>query len=508
MKFFNPLKSALQAFSSTSREPSTFVRRVRAERWDATRPSDDLREHWRWTDSKSIDAALSPDVRRKFRERARYEIANNSYAKGVALAISNAVVGSGPRLQVLIPENKKLASQIEWDFCEWAEQIRLAEKLRAMRFARFQDGESFALLCRNPSLDGPVQLDVAPFDAERVASEYGIVDPRDVDGIKLDEFGNPVSYRVLTRHPGGTGGDSERFGDRRVRNWSSWVTATVYDACDVIHWFRRETSEQHRGLTELHASLVLFALLRRYTLAVVAAAETAADIATVMYSDGAMGDGVPKGEQPQPYDEFEITRGGGMVLPETWKITQLKAEQPTTTYGEFKREILGEIGRSLQIPFNLIAGNSSDHNYASGRLDHHEFQKAIRLDQSAAAINVMRPIFRSWWREYALTRRIRGAELAQFPVTAWYWDGFEHVDPTKEANAQAIRLASGTTNLSIEYGKVGLDWEDQVRQKAREEELMRELGLTSNAQSGALKNDKNNDESESNSNDKDDDENN
>ncbi len=37
----------------------------------------------------------------------------------------------------------------------------------------------------------------------------------------------------------------------------------------------------------------------------------------------------------------------------------MHAEQPATTYAEFKREILNEIARCLNMPFNVAAGNSS-----------------------------------------------------------------------------------------------------------------------------------------------------
>jgi capsid protein len=52
------------------------------------------------------------------------------------------------------------------------------------------------------------------------------------------------------------------------------------------------------------------------------------------------------------------------------------------------------------------------------------------------------------------------------------------VDPAKEANAQATRLASHTTTLADEYAKRGQDWETQLRQRAKEIALMSQLGLT------------------------------
>lgn len=59
----------------------------------------------------------------------------------------------------------------------------------------------------------------------------------------------------------------------------------------------------------------------------------------------------------------------------------------------------------------------------------------------------------------------------------WFWDGHEHVDPAKDATAQAKRLASGTTTLAEEYAKCGKDWQTELRQRAREVKLARELGL-------------------------------
>ena len=52
------------------------------------------------------------------------------------------------------------------------------------------------------------------------------------------------------------------------------------------------------------------------------------------------------------------------------------------------------------------------------------------------------------------------------------------MDPAKEANAQATRLASHTTTLADEYAKRGQDWETQLRQRAKEIALMSQLGLT------------------------------
>jgi capsid protein len=186
--------------------------------------------------------------------------------------------------------------------------------------------------------------------------------------------------------------------------------------------------------------------------------------------------------------------------PEGWEPTQIKAEQPATRYSEFKHEILNEIARCLNMPYNIAACNSSGYNYASGRLDHQTYFKSIRVEQSHIETVILDRILTAWMAEavrvyglgnvldtatrysdaaYARARRkaLGQKDVGEF-AHQWFWDGHEHVDPAKEANAQATRLASHTTTLATEYARQGKDWETELRQRAKEQALMKELGLS------------------------------
>ena len=127
------------------------------------------------------------------------------------------------------------------------------------------------------------------------------------------------------------------------------------------------------------------------------------------------------------------------------------------------------------MPFNVAAGNSSGYNYASGRLDHQTYYKAIKVDQSFMEATVLDRVFEAWLREWALATAT-DVDLCDCRHV-WFWDGQEHVDPSKEATAQQKRLDSRTTNLAIEYAKQGRDWEVELRQIAKEKALMKELGI-------------------------------
>jgi len=444
-----------------SRNARAVAKLIRA-RFDAAVTNAENARHWANADGLSADAAASADVRQTLRNRARYEVANNSYAKGIVLTLANDCVGTGPRLQ-LLTEDGEVNRKVEQAFAGWAAAVGLAEKLRTMRMAKSTDGEAFAVLTANPEAASPVKLDVKLIEADRVTTpDLKLPAGNAVDGIEFDPYGNPRAYLVLREHPGGT----------------SLTTFNSYDriaAEGMIHWFRADRPGQHRGIPELTPALPLFAQLRRYTLAVLGAAETAADFAAVLFTDApASGEAAAV----EPMDVVELEKRMATVLPDGWKLGQIKAEQPGTSYGEFKREILNEIARCLNMPFNVAAGNSAGYNYASGRLDHQTYFKSIRVEQAHLNAVVLDRILAAWLAEAELLTEfayLRG--LSDVPHQ-WFWDGTEHVDPAKEASAQQMRLQNNTTTLADEYAKQGKDWETQLRQRAKEKQLMAELGLT------------------------------
>lgn len=436
-------------------------------RYDAASTTEDNRRHWAAADLLSADAANNPRVRSVLRSRARYEVANNSYARGIILTIANDCIGTGPRLQVL-SDDDTANRLIEQEFTLWADSVSLAEKLRTMRMSRAESGEVFAMLVANPKIDSSVKLDIRLIEADQVTTPHRVRQDAGVpatDGIVFDEHGNPAEYHVLKQHPGDN-----------IARWT--LDFDRVPARSMIHYFRPDRPGQNRGIPEITPALPLFAQLRRYTLAVLAAAETAADFAAVLYTD-APANG--EAQEVEPMDLVELERRMATVLPGGWKLGQIQAEQPATSYGEFKREILNEIARCLNMPFNVACGNSSGYNYASGRLDHQTYYKSIRVDQDQLALVVLDRVLRAWLDEAILIsdflprwmRTLAFRDLAH----QWFWDGQEHVDPAKEATAQATRLANYTTTLAYEYARQGRDWESEVRQRAKEVQLMQDLGL-------------------------------
>lgn len=441
-------------------------RRVRGS-YDAAKTTDDNRRHWLNADHLSALAATRADVRQIIRARARYEVANNSYARGIVRTVADYVVGSGPRLQCQSGD-PEIDRRIEREFAEWASAQDLAAKLHTMRIGQAQSGESFARFATDDDLPTPVKLDVRLIESDQVASPYPAIEPDLIDGVRINRAGRPVSYHVLHRHPG----DTHDFAGLSF-------DGIEIPARFIVHLFRADRPGQLRGIPEITPALPLFAQLRRYTLATLSAAETAANFAGVLKTMAP--DNADDSEYASPMDLIEVERNALLALPYGSELSQLKPEQPATNYPDFKRELIAEAARPFAMPYAIAAGDASDHNYASVRTDYQAFFRWVGIEQVALNRQINDRIFAAWMREAVLIEnylpqslRMRNSVLPH----GWIYDGNPHVDPLKEANAQAVRLANHTTTLATEFARDGRDWETELEQRAREFKRLEELGLS------------------------------
>lgn len=441
------------------------VRRAVRARYDAAQLTPENKNHWAMSDGLSADAAASPGVRRVLRNRARYEVANNTYASAMVDLIAIDCIGTGPRLQMNSALGDTLAQQIEDMFGEWAQAIGLAEKLRTMRATRVVDGEAFGMLTNNPEIPTPVQLDIRLLEAEQVAStQLALLDTNQVDGIRFDGFGNPIEYDVLKVHPGGMGfglsGESDKI-----------------PAAQMVHFFIAKRPGQRRGVPGLTPALPLFAQLRRWTLSVLAAAETASDFAALLYTDMP-----PDGEAApsKPFESLEIERRMMTTIPAGWKMGQFKAEQPVSTYKEFKLAILDEIARAELVPANLLRGNSSEFNFSSAKLDGTPYKRVVEVDRQRIQTQVLDRIFYAWKREAVLIEGYLPQTLRTISANwshSWVWPSVETGNPKDEADCASQRIANGTSTQAAEAAALGRDWQEINEQQEREMKDRKARGL-------------------------------
>lgn len=408
----------------------SYNQRIKA-RYDAAGTNPELERYWAQADHKGPRAANDVGIRRTLRSRSRYECQeSNSFARGMLVAKQNDVIGTGAMLQVTTADTG-LNAAIEQKWTAWARANNLAPKLRTLHGAKVGDGEGFAQRGFSQRSRDANKLSILLTEADLWTDPFGDQSPEQCDGITYDEFGEPVSYRRLRQHPGDN------------IQWGNGYDTDEFDANDVIHWFRQDRPDQRRGIPEFTAALPLFAELRRYRLAVIAAAEIAADFTGVLYSDANAFSETPD-ESGDPFSTVDLERRTLMTLPAGWKLSQLKAEQPTTEFQRFSEAILCEIGRTAMMPLNLVAGSSREYNFASGRLDYLLYWSHCDIERSDFACRVMDRIF-EWWLDEALLipgYLPRFGEVREVPHE-WIWPPRRPIDEVKAAQADAINWQMG-----------------------------------------------------------------
>lgn len=432
-------------------------------RFDSAQTTDQNYLHWSQTDGLGPNASASPDVRKILRERSRYERDNDPHLNGLSRQTAQDLVGTGPRLQLLAPDAPpEDVRQVELAWSRWSRASKFPTSLRLMVEAKPFDGEVFGLLASNPRIRHAVKLELRPFECDLVADPLGGV-PREGDwddGIQYDEAGNPVRYTVLKSYPG-----------------DPWFGVSGYDLVEaslVVHWFRAYRPGQRRGVSEYASSLAVVSQLRRYSQAVLTNAEFAASIAGVMYTNSTVDDPAPV----TPMDKVRIVNGTMLTMPYGWKADHFKSDQPTSTYKDYATDKRNEVARPVNAPLNVMTGNSSGYNYSSGRLDHVPYQRNVWIDREAIRPAVLDPVAIAFLNELQ--------KLGELPASLgpideiefeFQWDGFNSIDPLKDAQASDLRMRIGLTTLAEECAAEGRNWRDVLEQQKREMDLRKQLGL-------------------------------
>lgn len=469
MKPFQFLKSL---FSRRTVKRVIEYRPIKA-RFDSTQTDYENRNHWAAADSLGPNNANSTDVRNTLCRRARLERENDPHVFGMTQIAAYNFVGTGPRLQLTLDTNvHEQTRKYEQLFAKWARAINLAEKLRLMVEACPVDGETFGRLFINPKVDHPIKLDLRVMEQEQVATPgFGYLAlNQHVDGIVHDELGNITHYHILKEHPG----DSI--------NWTM-----EYDEVPeawMLHWFRPYRPGQERGVSAFASTLETCAVTRRYTKATLAKQEINANITGVIETDNVSIDG---GDAPtfETMEEIDIPRRGLMTMPAGMKAKPFESAQNTADYKQFVSTNHATVGRPIHLPRNLITGDSSDFNFASGRMDHLPYQSVVWIERERARTRLLDKIHRIFYQA-ANEAGLIPAGLPNIREWSWewQWDGFPSIDQMKDTNAQEKRLQLGLTTLAEECAAEGKDWREVVRQRAIERKYMIANGIDPDAAMG------------------------
>ncbi len=370
--------------------------------------------------STSADGEAQMSLRR-LRDVSRDMERNNPYAQRGLTVIPTNIVGPGivpsvivagvrakKRLEDLMKEHLD-STAIDFD----GRQTYSGLQFTAVR-ALARDGEVLAVRYRPPaSARLPVPLQVRLLEADYLdESKTGPEgDGFCVQGVEFDAAGRRVAYWLFDEHPGAV----------TTRARRTYVSKRV-PAADVAHLYRVDRPGQTRGIPWLAPAVMTLWDLKDYEEAELVRQKVAACFAafeTDPAGPASVGGAVNGSSRAgSPVDVLEP----GMIHKMAPGHTVTFATPPQVQgYADYVRMNQRKIASALGVPFNEIASDDSQENFASSRRGYLVFQRLIEVWRWQSCIPQFCDPIGRWFLE-AATVPLGG------PVTA----KIDHTPPRRE----------------------------------------------------------------------------
>lgn len=432
----------------------------------------------------------------------------SNIATGAIKRLRTNTVGVGLHLKASLNEEilkippekaRELEETIEREFAHWADSTN-CDMERLDNFYQLQQlallnallsGDSFALMNTSKRTGSIYDLRIELIEADRISTpDKERVNPLFCEGVEKNEAGEVVAYHISKFHP-------LSFIDRNPREW---VRVAAYGEKtgrrNILHVMNRERIGQVRGVPFLSSVIETIKQLGRYTEAEVLAA-VINGLFTVFIEKESASDDVPFGEavpeelQVDAEDEgsIELAPGAVIDLGEGEKANMVNPGRPNPNFDPFVLAVIKQIGAALEIPYEILimAFNS---NYSASRAAILEFFKVVKMYRSWFVTDFCQPIYEEWLSEAVAKGRIKAPGFFNDPViksaycsAEWSGPSAGQLDPTKEVQAADLRVQGGYSTREREARELtGTDFYKNVKQRKREEELLKEVGKNAGQQ--------------------------
>lgn len=373
-------------------------------------------------------------------------------------------------------------------------------------------GDVFALFGMKPNNRTPYQTTIRLLEADRICnpdssgeSESTETDSggRIIDGVEIDQEGAVIRYHISSRSP-------------IASNDSSELTWTAIDAFgkdtgypNILHIMTYERPEQRRGIPFVAAEIEQIKQFSRYMNAELAANVVSAMLTCFITSeedDGQFGMEDAVNEEDKVTDDelkFELAPGAVYSLPPGKRIETVNPLRSNAQFENFVNTCIMEIASSMEMPKEVIL-KKYESNYTAARAALLDFWRTVKVYRSRFNQQFNQPIYEQWLAEAVATGRIDAPGFFDDPAVRQAWCGcvwmgasMGHVDPLKEVNAAATRIANNITTQEQEAAEYnGNDWNANVRQRRKEIEALKDLTTVLTGDSAEDNNDDEDEEDE------------
>ena len=441
-----------------------------------------------------ITSSLTADqeIRRsltRLRNRSRDLALNDDYAKRFFGLLRTNVIGpTGIKLQSRAETDglglaDETNDEIERGFALWSKPANCAVDGKLS----WVDAQGFFI--KALGMDGEVFLRLHrgyPDNPFNFAVEF--IDPMLVDvnlnrralggneirlGIEVNRWRKPVAYYVLRTPPGGDivyGSLTEPMGSGELTNYMR------IPAEEILHIFLMDRVNQTRGIPWLHTALTRLRHLGEYEEAELIAARVSA--AKMGFFVSKTGDEYPGAKTETGQIEVELSPGNFEQLPEGVDLRSFDPQHPNAAFGEFIKDCLRGVASGLNVSYLNLANNPSDANFSSMRSALLEERAYYQCLQQFTIEHFCAPIFSAWLPLALLSKQLAlTGDAAEYDRAEWRPRGWPWVDPAKDADASVTALNNGFGTLADVCAQEGRDYQDVLKQRAKEQKMVAELGL-------------------------------
>lgn len=440
--------------------------------------------------------------------RSIESVQNSGFMAGIVEVASGSVVGSGLRMSSRPDadalgwkqeEASKWARMVETQFRSWAENPLECDASGQMTFNHMQQaafgcymsfGEIVALLPyirRKGAVSG---TKVAMLPPSRLMN-YSDTWKGWVQGVKVDNWGLPVAYRFREQD--------------RIYGWREKdIAARDKDGRPNVLHLKDPGTGVTRGISPFAPILKVTRQVDQYADATLTAALIQTIFAATIKSNInglAAFDGLMTKEDAgsldvdafasakgQWYDgaKIDLTQHGRIAhLFPTDELEFNEAKQPGQQYNEFMGWLLREIARGGGVTYESATGDYRGATYSSVRMAGAVEWLTVMRRRNNLIVPFCRAVFEAWLEEEIGTGRLPfpgGYEAylrnkAAASRTTWTGPARPQADDFKTARAYEVRKDMQATTLAEIAEEYGRDWDDDMRQRAAENQLADELGL-------------------------------
>ena len=427
------------------------------------------------------------------------------------------IVGEGLRLKSTIDAaflRMTPEAAAEWqrnterEFELWADS-KFCDSTRVNNFYEIQqvaclswlmNGDACALVeYERPTPAFPYGLRVPLIEADRVSTPHtsgtavnlyateSTTGNRIFNGVEVTDAGRVVAYHICSTYP-----------NSQLRAAKKWQRVKAFGdktgTPNVLMIFEAERAEQYRGVPYLAPVIESLKQLTRYGEAEMMAAVINGFFTVFITSEGNTGEmgftGVLDDEDRVSDDDLNYELGPGMVnvLKPGEKIDIADSKRPSSNFDAFTTALAKYVGAALEIPVELLI-KSFNSSYSASRAALLEAWKAFRMKRKWLAADFCQPLYEIFLTEAIANGRIKAPGFFLDPAikkaycrAQWNGPAPGMLDPVKEATAAEKRIAIGVSTRQRESIEMtGTDFDANVAQLARENQLMKEAGLVSAA---------------------------